>query len=731
MRDPRRVMGWGGSAALAAALFASCSENGEDTDGAAHPSGGAAHEGGRFSSGGQSGSPDSGGEAESGASGSENGGRAGEGAMGNRGGRAAEGGKQGGSWKGTECQEPSGGPVHPYFEVPGATEAAPGDFFRLPFPNDIRRSEAGLDLAGFPTPGVGLLGVDPVALYLSALESESAWGADATTFFRFSGELDDSTLVAGSSLRFVDLSAPAGTDDVSPELVFHYSRERTRYVCDHWLGVRRPLGAPLLSGHTYAVWVSSEVKAANGDELEPAPDFVRLLGEVEPDDAALAHAYAAYEPLRDHLSEHDIDPSTLLTAAVFSVGDLQHTMQQLAERVEAEPPPAVTGDWVRCADGVESPCPEQSGGRACGSQAEHYDEYHAQVVLPSYQRGVPPFAQVADGGDIDLESPPTAVDVCLALTVPRGEAPPAGFPLIIFAHGTGGSFRSHVSADIAGAFATSDLRFAVLGIDQVSHGSRRGSSMVAPETLFFNFLNPAAARGNPLQGAADQLSLARFAETLTGEGNAPARIDAQRMVFFGHSQGATEGSLAAPYAERFRALVLSGNGGSLQRALLTKKKPLDLRATLPLLLSDAPLDDRNYPAEFHPVLSLVQHWIDPADPINFARSVALVPAPGHSARNAFQTYGLDDTYSPPVTQAAYAIAGGFAQVEPELAPLGLDIAFAPLSANINGATLGFRQYRPALGEDGHFVAFSVPEASSDVLRFVSTAVSGESPIIGE
>jgi hypothetical protein len=622
--------------------------------------------------------------------------------------------------------------VRPYFEVPGAARAELGDFFRLPFPNDIRRNATGIDLAGFPAPGAGLLGVDPVALYVDALEaSDSAWSSDPTVFFRFSGALAAATLRAGSSLRFVDLTDSAAADGVSPELVFHYSRERSRYVCDNWLGVRRPAGAPLLSGHTYAAWIGSEVTAADGTALEPALEFQRLLADTKPEEEALARAYEAYAPLRDYLDQRSIDPSSLLTAAVFSVGNIQSTMSSLAALIEREPAPALASDWVQCDEGVESPCPDHSRTRACGAHDPAYDEYHALVTLPSYQRGVPPFLKAADGGDIDLVAPPTPVDVCVALTVPKAKPPAKGFPLVVFAHGTGGSFRSHVSASVAGAFATGDVKFAVLGIDQVSHGTRRAGSTTAPDSLFFNFLNPAAARGNPLQGAVDQLLLARFAETLDGAGKAPFRIDPERLVFLGHSQGATEGSLAAPYADRYRALVLSGNGGSLQRALLTKSKPVDLRATLPLLLSDVPFDDMAAAAEYHPVLSLIQHWIDPADPLNFARHVALEPLPGHTARHTFQTYGLDDTYSPPLTLGVYVLAGGFAQVAPELDPLGLDVVAPPLAGNLEGVTLGFRQYQPPRGDDGHFVAFSVPEASADVLRFLSMAVSGEIPAIGE
>ena len=58
------------------------------------------------------------------------------------------------------------------------------------------------------------------------------------------------------------------------------------------------------------------------------------------------------------------------------------------------------------------------------------------------------------------------------------------------------------------------MRFAVLGYDAVAHGPRRGDSEEHPNHLFFNFLNPDAAQGNPLQGAADIISIARMAQAL-------------------------------------------------------------------------------------------------------------------------------------------------------------------------------------------------------------------------
>jgi hypothetical protein len=301
----------------------------------------------------------------------------------------------------------------------------------------------------------------------------------------------------------------------------------------------------------------------------------------------------------------------------------------------------------------------------------------------------------------------------------------------VYAHGTGGSFRNHVTPSVAGALSTGATKFAVLGIDQVTHGPRRGSSTTPPDELFFNFLNPKAARGNPLQGAADQLSLMKFAATIDGTGDMPTTIDPDRLYFFGHSQGSTEGSLMLPFADGYKAAVLSGNGGSLMNALLTKSKPVNIRSVLPIALSDPTVAGSL--GEVHPVLSLLQQWIDPADPMNFARSVVREPIAGHPAKHVFQTYGTDDTYSPPVTLDVYSIAAQLTQVRPIVTEIGLLEADAPLSAN-DGAgmiTAGVRQYEPAAGEDGHFVVFDVPQANEDMVRFFSMAAEGEIPEIGE
>jgi hypothetical protein len=192
-----------------------------------------------------------------------------------------------------------------------------------------------------------------------------------------------------------------------------------------------------------------------------------------------------------------------------------------------------------------------------------------------------------------------------------------------------------------------------------------------------------------------------------------------------------------PYADAYKAAVLSGNGASLMNALLTKTKPVDIASVLPLVASDLQGLTGGL-AEYHPVLTLLQSWIDPADPLNFARPAAVEPLEGHLAKHVFQTYGTSDHYSPPITLAIYAQAAALSLVEPgeddleALFAIKLSTSGAPLSGNYgSGAvTAGIRQYEAADDSDGHFVVFDVPQAREDVVRFLGQAVSGEVPEIG-
>ncbi len=659
-------------------------------------------------------------------------------------------------WEGTECEASSKNGVRAYFEVPGAAGADEGDFFRLPYPNDIRLNEGKPVLDGFPTPGPDLLGVDLVKSYIDRLEADGDhFSGNGSVVFRFSGDVDFDTIEpddAGTPdtsddvqhLRFVDLTERNPDGSVDPikrrGVQWLSGPSRTKYVCQNWVSVRSFLGDVLVPNHTYAVWFTTDVKDAEGNDIERAPHFEAMLKATAPSDPTLAQAYAAYAPLRTYLEEASIDPATLLNAAVFTVGDTVKPMADLKQAIAKQPALSVT-NWVKCGGNAKSPCAQAEGGRACGAGTDEYDEYQGLIAMPIFQKGKPPYLE--SGGDIDTSGPVRTESVCAALSVPKGTAPAAGWPVVVYAHGTGGSFRGHLVPEVAGALATASPKFAVLGIDQVEHGPRRGDSTEEPDNLFFNFMNPDAARGNPLQGAADQLVLrdvAREIGTVT-VGSSSFTIDPNHVVFFGHSQGSTHGSLMLPYSE-YPGAVLSGNGGSLIHALLTKTNPVNIAGALPIALQDVTFDQDGTPqlamGEYHPVLSLLQQWIDPADPLNLAPLALKRPPQDGTPKHVFETFGLDDTYSPPDTMKAFVIAAGLDLATPPSGVnptgdnvLGLD-AEDVVSGNFTAAQVDFtgavRQYAPPSGSDGHFVAFDVPEAQTDVVSFLEAlATDGTTP----
>jgi predicted esterase len=671
------------------------------------------------------------------------------------------------AWSGVECEEPVETGVKAYFEVPGAAGADEGDFFRLPFPTDVRRSGNKLDLSGFPTPGDKLLGVDPVQLYVDAIsDNDSGWGTYPTVIFRFSGPFLFGTF-ARDAVQFIDVTEPAEGRNVGWQRF--YTDGRSNYVCDNFVAVQPPTGSPLEPGHTYAVYIVGEaggvtllergeqhddpaddctIDGAEGTAVCDVPvgrseNMAAVLADAAPTDPALKAAHGAFAPLRAYLAAKNLPSDNVLTASVFTVGDVRAPMTDLAEAVAAGDVP-VASDWIKCGGAAVSPCVQAEGDRACADDVAGYDEYHALLALPVYQQGTAPYLTPEDGGGIDTNKPHTE-EICMSITVPEGTPPAAGWPTVVFAHGTGGSFRSHVRPEVAGVLAEATPKFAVIGIDQVEHGPRRGDSTQSPNNLFFNFLNPAATRGNPLQGAADQLSVARFAKALNVDGattgGSAIKVDPTKLYFFGHSQGATEGSVMLPFGDDYQAAVLSGNGASLRDALRTKTKPENVAAALPIVLQDPTMLDPGLGAGVtanHPVLSLLQQWIDPADPLNFAGVIG-APLQGHTGKHVFQTFGVDDSYSPPLTMATFALAAGLKQVEAHESAEPLFDTFddqlvpAPVGyrAPGSGMTLGMRQYGAPQGSDGHFVVFDTQAANDDMVLFLTGATGVTPPVIGQ
>ena len=659
-------------------------------------------------------------------------------------------------WDGEKCAAPVTGAITALWQLPGASGTPAGaDFYSLPFPNDAARDKSGrVSFAKHPHNATPAIGFDAVKLYLDALEPE-AFGPYSTVFFRFDGHFDFATIAPKdkpSHIGFVDVTAGATFGDPHGYAA-SYTDGRNHYICTDSIAVRPDRGDPLRAGHTYAVYLLRGITAkSDGSEAKAAPQLQALLGASAPTDAALAAAYDSYKPLRDHLAKKSIATTDVLNAAVFTVGDAHTIAASLRSSERLATAPTAT-PWVKCKAGVASPCPQHDGDRGCGAESADFDELHALITLPIFQDGTAPYATSGGGfGKPDSSGNIPVVRseaVCMSLTVPKGTAPAGGWPIAIYAHGTGGSYRSQAIDGSATMLSKIDLGggvtsgFAVLGIDQVAHGPRRCgggtcTSTASPNDVFFNFANPAAARYNALQGAADQHSLVRFTETLTGIDAAVTgsaiKLDPTKTVYWGHSQGATEGAMFLAYDPSIKGAVLSGEGAGLIEALITKSAPVDIKDVLWIALSESSPRDVGL---YHPVLSLLEQWVGPSDPVNFAALDVYPSVPAAATpfpRNVFQPSGTKDTFTPWETQATFISAAGLALVAPIL---DVDVTPPPAASAQGNAKLGaltataaVRQYAP-VGFDGHFVAFRNADAKSDVVKFLARVAAGATPKLPE
>jgi predicted esterase len=640
-------------------------------------------------------------------------------------------------FQGVSCNDDPDGGLKVYFEVP-RPGAPPADFFRLPYPNDIRvdsnRSPV-LDISDFPTPGLSPLDVDIVALYRDALAQDfDGFSPIAPVTFRFSSAIDYTTL----NIQIVDLTPPSPGAFV---WAFAYVLNGNKYNCPNRLTISPGESTPYHPGHTYAVLLKTGVKDSNNNLVVPDADFQAMLTPTAPTDGNLSHAWSTYAVLRTWLADptNGVLPSQLVSAAVFTVADPLKTMTKLKTVMSQLPAPAVSDLSVCGTSGTASTCDALGTDHACAAQSNDFYEIHGRMALPIFQSGTEPYLTPAEGGGIAVDASGNPVKqrdeaVCFALTVPKSGAPDGGWPLLITHHGTGGSSTDFISSGVADALAKGGTPMAVLGFDAVEHADRRGGSTENPENLVFNLTNPRAARDNWLQGAADILSevkMATVAINVTGGPASPIGFDPSQVEFFGHSQGATSGELALPFMDTVPNAVVSGAGAHLTQSLLHKTNPVSSKAGLAALIQEdiAQLDTE------HPVLGILQNYFDRSDPLSYNDTIVNDPLDNEEPHSILMTWGTGDTYTPKETLQANALSLGLPTLGTPLewnggAPPSVSRPVSGNDSNSGAAeTAVVIQYQTASGSDGHFVAFDVAQAETDWTHFLQSGLNGNTPNI--
>jgi pimeloyl-ACP methyl ester carboxylesterase len=473
-------------------------------------------------------------------------------------------------------------------------------------------------------------------------------------------------------------------------VVWQFSTEQKKYTCANTLVFRPRTDNPLDPNALYALVLTTDVRSVSDQPLTPDADLAKLLDSVAPSETRLQKSYGCYGPLRAALRKSSQDGRAISVgqAVLIKTQDATAAVKAVARTMSVLPveqQPEVR-ELVKCAAGVSSPCGGEAS-RECPSESNAaYDEYHGQLRVPVLQAGERPY--VTSGGDItytdgtktraapksgDRALVQGTEDVCFSLTVPKTGFD-TGRALAIYGHGTGGHFRSFVTEELADRLAAASPKLAVLSFDQPLHGSRRGGSDQDPALLYFNVGNPRAMRDNGLQAVADYAQFVAFSRGLSsGSATFAATVDMavanelnsklqnHSRVFIGHSQGGTNGALylaTAPNTDVGSA-VLSGVGGSLIQALISKKKPFDFPTLMAQALGENEL------SEYHPVLNLLQSVAERSDPINVARAMIGINTPARSlqalpvtpasgaqpnptiaAKSLLHVIGLNDSYTP-------------------------------------------------------------------------------------
>lgn len=619
-----------------------------------------------------------------------------------------------------------GGGAEAVFEVPRAGEEQ--TFFSLPWPNDVYRTAEGhVDVSLFPNRRL----VPVIDDYLQAITGRiDGWGTNTPIYFTFSEAIDEAalpadaeaSLLADASVFLVDVDPDSPERGRRHAVVTRYRDEETVFWPSHCLAVRPVYGLPLAAGRRYAAVVTDALGTAAGARFRPSADLRALRGTGG--DAAIERARDIYGPALDGLAEAGIEPASILSLAVFT------TQDPTAELIAAR-------DFIM--EELPAPLPVDDAFAFVEDAGTHTLVHGAYGPSPIFQHGEIPYE--TEGGAMRFEAgvPVLAGDFTprFALSIPSSEMPSAGYPIVLYAHGSGGDFESFARGDTAADLAAEG--YAMMGVDQIHHGTRN-PTVRDPVLLFFNFLNPDAFRDNGRQAALDVVSQARAVaglvvpERTTGR-DAPVRFDPDRIYFFGHSQGGNNGPLFLAIDDHVKAAVLSGAAATLTISLVEKVEPFDIPALVALFLriSGSPevAVEREHIVYEHPVLALLQLWREADDNANYVHMLFDRPRTGFAPKTILQTEGVADRFTTArsveslATAARIPLLGPVLQEIPAHGVVGLTTGSAPVSGNVadGAATAGLLQF-----DQGHFSAFNHPDARSQIRGFFRSLGDGPGTI---
>lgn len=612
------------------------------------------------------------------------------------------------------------------------------DFFAVPFPDDTRLTEKGLvDLSRLPQRDGNLL----LRLFLPQVEGRVAgFGTSSAVYFFFNDAIDpDSlpksprdTLLPGSPAFLVNVDERSPYRGEAVPLLIKVQATETKFTPPNTLVLLPFPGYPLRPAARYAAVLTHAIRDAAG----------RRIGTDDALRAVLRGGEAAVKPVQAQrireavdylLGRGRLDKDDVAAAAVFTTQD-------------------VLGPLVRAADRVQASAPTLSAHsfKLSEKSTDCFDLLIGQFDEPTFLTGASPYQEAGSGvfaydaAGLPLQQGTERLEFALAL--PKTAPPPAGYPVVLYMHGTGGDRFSYVREGLACVFA--GLGAASIGIDQPVHGMRNPTDTPAI-ALTVNLTNINSSLDLLRQAALDTLAVSLLVRRLEPPAelaprSRPVRFDPERILFMGHSQGSTTGVPYLAIDPDAKLGMLSGAGGNMiyfikDRIFKGDEEVADLLGTTPeeagrvmqewFGVASDPVD------EFHMLLSLFQTVTEPIDPVNYA---PYVMTDTEHPKHVLVTEGFLDLYLPPSTNEALAAALGTDMLNPllkEVPFLALPGKIAldpPVSLNITTPTGAERTAGDQQYETGdHWVVFKDSRAKRQVREFFRTYLESGRPVIVE
>jgi len=625
--------------------------------------------------------------------------------------------------------------VEPYFDFSGQT-----GFFKMPFPNDVRRNADGtINLEGFPaTLLFWVLGTYP------AVAEKAGFSTATTIYFRFNGPVNTANLPknAKDSLK---PDSPIMLIDIDPlslefgrkfPLLWKFYDQRVSWASagPNLLALMPMPGYVLRENTTYAAMVLKSLGARNGGLLAPKCLDKALTGKELPGRFG-KRAPQAYEPLRRWLAGLNcpVKKQDIAVATVFTTGNPTTEMMRMWQSVQELP-------LVQLVEPV---------------RLEH--EYPDFYVLrtnwraPQFQTGYPPFSFT--GGEIlyDRTGKPIIQrfqDVPLVITIPKQKMPEKGFPLLLYIHGTAGSAsqvvdrgktytpRGEPEKGKGPAMVVARRGIASAGSSVPQSKERGGDKEMI---LYYCIFNAAGMKGNLLQSAAEQMMVVRLLREIKipGELCPEAQLPAGGQIFFDPElflgMGQSLGSLIlGPFAgvePAFKAVIPSGEGGHWG-IFIARGNILDFKS---LNQSEKGMFEALKVDSFHPGMTVFQTAMAPVDPISFAPHIIKRPLQGEP-KQVWMGIGLYDHFFRPETQNALFAGLGLDlagkvvddRILQYLELEGRKIMDYPVSGNLKvdgkGLTGVAVQYKMDNILDGHHINFQLDEPKYQYGCFLQSVV---------